>query len=556
MSNVFTGLIVVGFHRSLTSLVSNWLHQSGMSMGQYLYPAHFSNPDGHFESAPFVGLHDRLLARQGTDWRFHGELIFDPCERMDLMRRYIDLRSHQDETPWGAKDPRVCLFLPAWREVLGEGGRYLVVLRHWAGSVESLLRRHSQVLAFTEASPDGGVHASFWHEPELAARMWLAYYRSILEHIESCPEQVLIVTHQSILSGLPLIEVVNAHFGLHLDTEKISPLRSGLSHPQVDPALRRPLSEDLLKELEDMWQALVDKAHHRAQDENALWMQPTAADAQLSAWLQTLVEPCAVAEAPVVQEHDDNDLDALFERIQKKMALPLDSAHVLARVESEARFSASHWEKFGRALLLRGHVEVAEQAFVRLLLCGHIAPYVYMLLGQCREAEFDFVGAEHYYAQAIQRNPKNPAFHVCMANLRLVLGERAQGEALLRAAMQTLPDHPVLLQALAQNLDQQGRTTEAVELLMDKASTIFLQRLLLTLRMKLDHATGQLLYAQHVQEIVARPETREALSALLCSVEDTELRYDLACRIIGHYRDHGIDVGAWLDSPPSAVVYD
>jgi hypothetical protein len=44
----------------------------------------------------------------------------------------------------GVKDPRACLFLDDWLEVLQEDGRYLLIVRHWCSCIESLLHRHSR----------------------------------------------------------------------------------------------------------------------------------------------------------------------------------------------------------------------------------------------------------------------------------------------------------------------------------------------------------------------------------------------------------------------------
>ena len=62
-------LIIAGFHRSGTSLVCQLLHRAGLFLGDELLGATFSNPNGHFEDAEVVELHERILADNGRTWR-------------------------------------------------------------------------------------------------------------------------------------------------------------------------------------------------------------------------------------------------------------------------------------------------------------------------------------------------------------------------------------------------------------------------------------------------------------------------------------------------------
>ena len=234
-------VLILAFHRSLSSSLSNWLHHSGLNMGHYLMPPAVSNPDGHYEDMPLVAMHDWLLRLNGADWRFHDETGFDSCIRLDLLKRYVDQREATTDGSWGGKDPRTCLFLPGWREVFGERGQYLILLRHWSGSVQSLCRRHSESMAMGEGNAE--LHSSFWQSPEQAARMWLAYHQRILPLLQEAPKQCLVVTQQALLSGLPVIEKINMQFGLSLDESTPSPIRPSLSHDRIEESIREQLPE-------------------------------------------------------------------------------------------------------------------------------------------------------------------------------------------------------------------------------------------------------------------------------------------------------------------------
>jgi hypothetical protein len=263
-------MLILAFHRSLSSSLANWLHHAGLDMGHYLMPPAVSNPEGHHEDMLLVDLHDRLLRMNGTDWRFHDSAPFDPAIRQDLLQRYVEHRTATTAGPWGMKDPRTCLFLPAWRQVLGTQGRYLVLLRHWSGSVQSLYRRHSQALAV--GSGNTMLHASFWQQPEQAARMWLACQRRVLALLEHAREQCLVVTQQALLAGLPVIDSINTRFGLALNPQTPSPIRHSLAHDRMEESIRERLSPALLDQLEALWQRLLQAADHRAGNESPCWV--------------------------------------------------------------------------------------------------------------------------------------------------------------------------------------------------------------------------------------------------------------------------------------------
>ena len=51
-------LIIVGMHRSGTSLITQWLYRCGLSIGNKLAPADIGNVEGYFEDSDFLKLHE------------------------------------------------------------------------------------------------------------------------------------------------------------------------------------------------------------------------------------------------------------------------------------------------------------------------------------------------------------------------------------------------------------------------------------------------------------------------------------------------------------------
>lgn len=135
-------LVVLGMHRSGTSLVAHWLHECGLFLGEELYGASEFNPRGYFEDVEFIRLHRALLEEEGLHPSGHERPFSrrEPLSGAGLARLEQLLLEKSRPGPWGWKDPRTCLFLDAYRRVCPQA-RYLVVVRHYAQVVASLVRR-------------------------------------------------------------------------------------------------------------------------------------------------------------------------------------------------------------------------------------------------------------------------------------------------------------------------------------------------------------------------------------------------------------------------------
>lgn len=109
--------IVAGPPRSGTSLVAGLLHRLGVSMGdeRSFLPANQHNPTGYFEDSHFVFLNDMILDKAGG-------MVWTPPPRFEVEsagRHFSDeverrVGARATEEPWGWKDPRNCLTLPAF----------------------------------------------------------------------------------------------------------------------------------------------------------------------------------------------------------------------------------------------------------------------------------------------------------------------------------------------------------------------------------------------------------------------------------------------------------
>jgi hypothetical protein len=143
--------IVLGMHRSGTSLVAGLLHQSGITMGT---PRSFKprpneeNPKGFYENYEFRKLNDDILESSGyivKTWNPKLEDIrVSSIHRLRMKRlimKYLN-RYHK----WGWKDPRQVLTCDKWFEAiqeLGLGGivRTIFVYRHPLSVAISMMGR-------------------------------------------------------------------------------------------------------------------------------------------------------------------------------------------------------------------------------------------------------------------------------------------------------------------------------------------------------------------------------------------------------------------------------
>jgi len=128
-------------HRSGTSLITNWLHRCGLQVGESLVEASASNQEGHFEDTEFLKIHEEILADNGLT---HTGLVHDKQlnisdYQLEKLKAILKIKE-QRFSQWGWKEPRTCLFLDTYRELLPHA-KYLVIVRDYLSVVNSLLKR-------------------------------------------------------------------------------------------------------------------------------------------------------------------------------------------------------------------------------------------------------------------------------------------------------------------------------------------------------------------------------------------------------------------------------
>ncbi|SFW33900.1 Sulfotransferase family protein [Chitinophaga sancti] len=205
-------LVITGMHRSGTSLITQWLQKCGLHIGDQFLGAGIGNTDGHFEDIDFVEAHRGILRElTGND-----EGLLHPgdhclhAEQRQLLDTLLN-NKNAARAQWGWKDPRTCLFLDTYRELL-PGANYLVILRDYRSVVSSLLSRRFKKSDHKYAMK-GGLPLLIWkyfkkpfrkkkllHQySDRYLRAWIIYNQRILQHLLLLPAGTyLVIDHTSL----------------------------------------------------------------------------------------------------------------------------------------------------------------------------------------------------------------------------------------------------------------------------------------------------------------------------------------------------------------------
>lgn len=166
------GVLVLGMHRSGTSALTRALGVLGLGTGERgaLMEAAPSNRSGHWEITALTECNDRLLREAGGRWSgppadLGAVATAATGPRGDEARALV--AELLPAGPWTWKDPRLCLTLPFWREVLGGCPPAVVCLRNPLEIAASLERRNGFAPAYGVALWERHLR-SLW--PELAGR--------------------------------------------------------------------------------------------------------------------------------------------------------------------------------------------------------------------------------------------------------------------------------------------------------------------------------------------------------------------------------------------------
>eukprot|EP00601_Ochromonadales_sp_CCMP2298_P027691 CAMPEP_0173274226 /NCGR_PEP_ID=MMETSP1143-20121109/2330_1 /TAXON_ID=483371 /ORGANISM="non described non described, Strain CCMP2298" /LENGTH=360 /DNA_ID=CAMNT_0014211029 /DNA_START=440 /DNA_END=1519 /DNA_ORIENTATION=+ len=151
------GLVVLGMHRSGTSVIGGLLSQMGLKTGGPLIGAAADNAKGFFERIDVVLQNDYLMRNQkinyaGSTWKYDHKIgIRDILNDSGTGgkgtffregKRGLAFLNDPGNYPWMLKDPRLCITLRTWLPVLNFVPAVLFTYRHPMDVALSFLNRY------------------------------------------------------------------------------------------------------------------------------------------------------------------------------------------------------------------------------------------------------------------------------------------------------------------------------------------------------------------------------------------------------------------------------
>jgi len=126
---------ILGMHRSGTSTISRAINLLGAYLGddKDIMPPEVDNPEGFWERNDIVAIHDQLLSALHLRWDtpiplidgWHRSSCAEPfCKQL----REIVRTAFAGRPLWAWKDPRTCILIDFWKELVVEADAELVVL--------------------------------------------------------------------------------------------------------------------------------------------------------------------------------------------------------------------------------------------------------------------------------------------------------------------------------------------------------------------------------------------------------------------------------------------
>lgn len=153
-----SALIIVGMHRSGTSVFTSMLSRLGYAVGAHLLPPSEDNRLGFWENTRFVALHEEIMAAEGVSWDDARPMPTDWLLRAEerghkRMLAEAIIAEFGRESHWLVKDPRICRLFPLWAHVLDElriDRACILPIRHPVEVAKSLRARNDWPIHYGE----------------------------------------------------------------------------------------------------------------------------------------------------------------------------------------------------------------------------------------------------------------------------------------------------------------------------------------------------------------------------------------------------------------------
>jgi hypothetical protein len=230
-------ICILGMHRSGTSAVARAINLLGVFMGEdsKMMPPSADNPGGFWEHIEINNFQVRLMSRLKQDWDITEPLPVG-WQKSNAIHSFknqlakLVSRNFDGHALWGWKEPRSCLLLPLWREILAEAQTELscvFAVRNPVDVANSLMRRDA---------------ISF----DRALGIWFHYNLVALKESAGLP--IVFMSYDRLLANWES-EMRRCATGLGLDLPNVDEYRKAMNSFLNESLRNHQSSPDLLREL-------------------------------------------------------------------------------------------------------------------------------------------------------------------------------------------------------------------------------------------------------------------------------------------------------------------
>jgi|GEM_PF-5305657 len=233
-------LLLVGMHRSGTSLLGSVLPQLGVGMPGDLIAGDAHNPEGYFERHDVTQLQEQLLieldrfwaGHRGAEplpeaWRSHPATL--TCEQG--LRSLLREEALRQQGPWAIKDPRSSVFLPLWRQLCKELDiplRLVLAVRDPEAVVASVMARDERLAGMT-----------WWR----AQQLWWRFNSAVLTSSPLADEEETLVLHYEAWFTNPEVQARLLAADLGLPEPKVDQLNAVKAAIKPEHRHQQPLPD-------------------------------------------------------------------------------------------------------------------------------------------------------------------------------------------------------------------------------------------------------------------------------------------------------------------------
>ena len=190
------GFMVLGMHRSGTSMLAGLLHKSaGYTVGGPLIGGAFDNEMGFFERIDIVLQNDEFMNKQNVWWssnvvNYNWEQALRDKDSGAITfkegRRGLTFLDNPNNAPWMQKDPRMCITLKTWLKLMNNEPAIMFTYRHPLEVAMSITKRDNSIAL------------------DSALRLWIVYN---MRAIQNSKGLCIVKSSNDVILADPLHEV-------------------------------------------------------------------------------------------------------------------------------------------------------------------------------------------------------------------------------------------------------------------------------------------------------------------------------------------------------------